>query len=616
MQKIDGRYWAICSLLAWLVSALTITVQAQESTPTAVASPLDVEGMRAELRRLAEKCDELGLEAEADICRRWLPAERDDQTLLFLPVEAQPEGGTASRSAWVRHFETARKRHAEYWFQACRREAEAGNELTAYRYLWRVLRENAAHAEARRILGRLALATTSSKPQVRRSSGKHPAFGWPGNSYERVESAHFLLTSRASTKETLALAIKLERFYALWSQVFFPLWSPPGLLKARLLGSVSPFENQRQIDVLLLKDKSDYIAALDAREANIGVSVGYYNPATKTSYFYPGDSLDATLFHELTHQLLAETTRINAVSDLSQGSDFWMIEGVAIYMESLWQSANYWTLGGWESPRLQTARYRAIRDGFWIPWDQYHSSTMEQWKQDPNIANLYSQAAGVTHVILDGMGSIRQSQDRREQFIQSLVSVYQGQPKSQSIIQLLGSDAAQENYERALTVTDVMVEQLNVDRQVHDLVLAGSQLAPESWKKIFQLKQLTWLDLSFANATSSDLQSIAELRGLERLSLEGTAIDGSILSEVRKLPKLSELDLTGCHVDDRDLGRLAKHPTLKTLWIGKTPLTDASLPTLASIPKLTFVDISASKISATAWQKFVQQNPRFASASQ
>jgi Leucine Rich repeat len=601
--------WRLIQLIVLCVG-LPMHISAQERTAPSL-EPLDEAGMQSELLRLEEICGNLGLAAEADLCRSWIPTARPDQALFFLPVETrQSSASNPKQAAWVKHFETARARHAEYWFQQCRHAIEMGDESRGYQLLWRTLRENPQHAEAKRTLGRLA-TSCSVRPVVRRSTAKHPTYGWSGNTYNRVESPHFLLTSRATTAETIELAMKLEEFYAIWTQFFFPLWSPPGLLKSRLGGGSSSFEAQRQIKVVLLRDRADYVEAL-AAEKNIGVSVGYYDPDRQTSYFFPDKNLAATFYHELTHQLLAEATRLQTADNIGSRGDVWLLEGIALYMESLWRGDGFWTLGGWDAPRLQVARYRAVRDGYFAPWDEFSGGQLEQWKADPDISRLYSQAAGIVHVMLDRTNATEKER-RKQAVFQSLVAMYQGSPDSKSILIELGGPAAQENYEQELTITNEQIGGLSSTRQLRDLVLAGSQLNAEAWQRIMEQTALEWLDVSFSNATSADLKAIGKLKGLERLSVEGTAVDNQLLDSLRQLPKLTELDLTGCAIDDVGLKKLAKLPQLNTLWLGKTQVTDQSLDILADMPRLKFVDVQESKISSDKWAEFVKLNPRFGS---
>lgn len=613
--------------LSWMAGILTSTLialtlvvdaSAQESNTSVGLLPLDVEGMRAELNRLGQICDRLQLKKESELCQSWLPTERADQQLFYLPVAHETAvASDVNRASWAKYFETARKRHAQFWFSEAKKQCEADDEELAYRLLFRTLREDPEHAEAKRVLGRLA-SSPNVKPQVRRSSAPHPDLGWPGSTFTRVESPHFLLTSRASNAETIQLAVRLEEYYALWSQFFYALWCAPGDLRKKLDGKVAPLEKQRQIRVVYLKDRRDYVQTLGLREENISVSVGYYDPTAKTSYFYPDENLEATFFHELTHQLLAEASELNvdsADAETAKRTDFWLIEGIATYMESLFSHENYWTLGGWESPRLQVARYRAVRDGYFMPWSEFHNGTMESWKANRDIALLYSQGAGISHYMLDGFGLPAESkearQERRQNYIQSLASAYTPKPDSTSILEALGGEKAQEQYEKALTVSDVQLQQLRPARKLKELVLTGSELSSESWNALATQADLEWLDVSFSNATSVDLTWIAKLKSLQRLSVEGTLVDGQILDACQHLRELEELDLTGCQISDEDLLKLRKHPRLTTLWLGKTQVTNKALDLLDSIPKLTFVDVQGSGISPAAWQQFVEKHPQF-----
>ncbi len=279
-------------------------------------------------------------------------------------------------------------------------------------------------------------------------------------------------------------------------------------------------------------------------------------------------------------------------------------------MESMSRGDAYWTLGGWESPRLQTARYRAVRDGFFVPWKEFSEGTIEQWKANPDISRLYSQAAGVTHFMLDSLGAPKAKEERELALMQGLIAVYAGQPDSRRVVQLLGNEQAQENYEKALVVTDEQVMSLRDGHEVKELVLAGSQLNANSWKRVLEQRRLEWLDLSFTNATSDDLRGIGELKKLERLSVEGSAVDGTLLGQIRDLKELTELDLTGCAIDDAGLEALKRHPSIKTLWLGKTRVSEAMFPTLASMPKLEFVDVSETQVSDAAWGEFVKSKPK------
>lgn len=630
MPRVNLRSAKNAKAWAWeMPLAVSIKMLACVCLAATIASPVaaqtarqDFDGpaMRTELLRLAKICTSLGLDHEAELSSQWLPAPRGDQRNYYLPGEfAQPQPENPQQAYWVESFNAARINFADHLYARAvelieetsaevpgerQLSADDYHEADAFRLLWQVLRENPDHVQARRILGPLATAATV-RPRLRRATTAHPEFGWPANSYSRIETPHFALTTRAAPQASLELARQLETIYALWEQVFYPLWSPPGLLALKFQGSNRPWPKQAQMDAYLLKDRQDYLTVLGVGEENIGVSVGYYTPLAKKSFFYPGDSLSATLVHELTHQLLAEATHIDARENAGDKSGIWLLEGIALYMESLADRGGYWTLGGLESPRLQTARYRALRDGYWVDWNSFVSASKDQWKQDPEIARLYTHAVGLVHTFMDGQPD-RQPQ-ARQALLQAVVGVYQNQGPNFELLNFLGKDdtAAQRAYQQALTLEDKHLQALAAcGRQPESLVLTGSNLSSSTWQSLAQQRQLQWLDVTFSNATSTDLKWLADAQQLRRLSVEGCDIDVDLLHAVQGLAGLQELDLSRCAIDDEALRTLSGHPGLETLWLTQTQVSDASLKILASMPQLKFCDVQGTRIQPASWRAF------------
>lgn len=555
-----------------------------------IAQELDHAGMRAELQRLEAICRAHDLETEAAITATWLPAQTSDQRRYYLPTEPMPEARSAGhsdalRANWAKHFNAARVRYAQWLFSRAVELAADGDEAEAFCLLWQVLREDASHTEANRILGTLATAARV-KPRLRKGTIPHSEFGWPAGSYSRIETPHFMLTTRGEPRESIELAHTMEAFYALWRQVFYPLWAPPGVLTRRFDGRNLPWEKSREMQVTLLRDRDDYLQVLGMAEKNVAISVGYYEPRLQKSFFYLGDGWQVTLFHELTHQLFAEATNIGADPDAGGLAGVWLTEGIANYMESLIERDSDWTLGGYAAPRLQTARYRAIRDGYWVDWREFTQAGREQWKQNPQIGLLYAQATGLSHLFMDQL----QQPTARQTFLQALVSVYQNSADFDPLLALLGKDdeAAKLAYQIALTLSDSQVAQVcQSGLPCSSLVLAGSELKPETWSQLAVLApELEWLDLSFSNVVPDDLQWLDQAKKLQRLSVEGTHCDSQLLPRLRQLPALIELDLTGCNIDDEGLNALRGHPTLETLWLEGTRASPAAKEMLSTLPSL------------------------------
>ncbi|MEM7476030.1 MAG: hypothetical protein AAF483_13635 [Planctomycetota bacterium] len=577
-----------------------------------IAQPtgFDREAFSSELMRLAGICAKLDLPERQQICENWLVEEREDREVLYLPetggLAIQPGPSVATRS-WSKHFLASRKKYAEFLAQDLKAIA-AEDEQAGYRRLWQILRNDPDHKLANQIAGPMAKAPTV-RPRLTVGRTKVPDFGWEARSYSRVDSIHFTLLTRADAKSSREIAQQLEQFYVLWSQVFYPYWAAPGVLQARLDGKSNPWPKHDRIEVVLLKDRAEYLRILGVAEDNIGVSVGYYGPEVKKCFCYPAENLQATLFHELTHQLLMEVSSIRPDLSAGKAGGIWMLEGIALYMESLRNRDGFWTLGGWDASRMQTARYRGVRDGYWPDWEVFSTGGMDAWKQDPAISRLYTHSVGLTQTLLHACGP-----QARKAYLRELVNVYHEENQSGRLSQQLASSdqEAKKRYQDLLIVQQQQIANLHPnERDMQDLVLCGSQFTPAVWQSLNMFNQLEWLDVSFSNVRDEDLKWIGEKRSLKRISVEGSAATAETIASVRGLPKLEELDLSGCAIDDAGLQQLQGHPTLQTLWLTQTQITQAALPILKSMPKLRTVDIGGTKIDDATWQKFLADNPRF-----
>lgn len=581
--------------------------------------------MRQEMQRLSEICGRLHLQQQADLCNKWIGADRSDQHRYYLPGRHPEVTDSQHHSQWRVHFLTARQRYAEFLFEQAQQHARAGQSTLAFRLLWQVLREDPEHVSAKQVLGPLATAT-QTRPRQRPDRDVPPELAGLG-SFHRWQSPHFQVWSRADARSTQATIELMEQFYAIWSQCFYDQWAPADLLQTRLAKVSQPWPNLPSLQVVLLADRTEYLKLLGVAEKNIEISVGYYSPEGKKSFFYPSADLQETLFHELTHQLFSEVTRWKLAADIEHLQGAWVIEGIALYMESLRPSVEGWTLGGIESSRLQTARYRALRDEHWPVWRDFCQGTIADWKKQSGIALSYAHAAGLTHALLD-FAAADSSSDAVPQddtnvkiieskqsevwnaFLEYLASVYQGQPDHDRLLNILGQDdrLAQASYQRLLTVRQEQLAAAVLENpSIEHLVLTRSQL--EDWAIVGHLESLKWLDASFTNLKPDQSMWLSNLQRLNRLSLEGNHVTQDMLSHVAKLPNLTELDLSLCPIKDKDLEPLTGHPKLESLWLTGTRVTEASLLLMETLTKLKHCEVSSTAISDQAWQQFTQSHP-------
>ena len=224
-----------------------------------------------------------------------------------------------------------------------------GNEgWEAYMKLWVAHHQDPGNLDVRRFLG-LPIAEPFVF-QARRGRTSPRWLGWQAGTFAQVETSHFSIYSTADENITRRVAEDLERCFWIWTQMFFPLWEG-SVQVSSVLAEYQPSESiidflsakrprlsiRRRFQVVLLKDAEQYRQTLQSEDAGIEVSTGFYSDSLKTIFLYD-DKQDAseTRRHELTHQLFREATR----SSLGQASPgeaegFWLVEGIAGYMESL-----------------------------------------------------------------------------------------------------------------------------------------------------------------------------------------------------------------------------------------------------------------------------------------
>ena len=397
---------------------------------------------RAALTALAAKCGELELTDAAVMTGAWFVPRDPRRHYLFLPPADEPArlaaDATQLLAFWHAKFAELRRQQAVRLFDLARTQVEAGNEGAAYRLLCEVLREDPDHAETRRILGyargEQGWRHPVRRPKTRRNRVTHPRFGWPSDQYWVVDSEHFEVTTNLHVRAGRQVAEYLERVHSAWQQLFYEYWTVPGRLAARFRGEDVSLGPEHAFEVVLFRDRDEYVQQLSRSEPQIEMSIGYYSQSHKMAFFYAGDdSARTTWVHEVTHQFFQESGEV--APKVGERSNFWMVEGVALYMESLADHDGYFTVGGVDADRLQYARYRCLNEDYYIPLEKLVGYGREQLQKDANLPKLYSQCAGLTHCFMD----VDHGQ-RMRSFIAYLRTVYRGVGQQQTLSSELGTD--------------------------------------------------------------------------------------------------------------------------------------------------------------------------------
>ena len=442
--------------LALMICCLPFAAGAED--PPTEALQQEETAFRSRLESLAERCESLGLDEQARITRGWVVPRDPRRLYLFsVPDDASAEAAEAAATLvrqWHGKFMEYRRAHAESLWQLVSRFLEAGQPAAAYRLIHEVLHHDPDHAEARRVLGfrrvgtRWQAAVERSRVQAGRTN--HPEFGWRRGQYWRVESPHFRVTTALSPQAGTELVERLEELHSVWRQVFFRIWSSADALRELLAGGKPEPRPKARHEVVLFRDRDEYVAQLKSVEPQIEMTLGYYLKGRRTAFFYgAGASGDATQLHEVSHQLFQE--RGGAVPDPGERANFWIVEGIALYMESLVRHAGYHTVGGFDADRLQFARARRLGGEFHLPLAELVRLGREDLQRHPDLRRIYSEAAGLTQMLMDDEGG-----RLREATIDYVNLVNRGLDTSSSLAEVSGRtlDEIEARYPEFLAVRD------------------------------------------------------------------------------------------------------------------------------------------------------------------
>ncbi|MBN2022214.1 MAG: hypothetical protein JW809_05425 [Pirellulales bacterium] len=439
-----------------LVVANTGRGAAEDVYPLAARAVADY---RAAMEELAAWCDQKGLADEARQTRDWhKPRDPNKVYVAILPDRlgtlAPPEGAAGDALEWHHRFARLRQDQAKALFGLARRAARSGAPSLAVELAMAAIHEDPDHDGVRRLLGYQAYeGGWRTGYEVRRLRAGYvwsDRFGWirrddlpryeagerrhkdrwiTAEEDERlhrdihngwdIQTEHYTVRTNHGIEAGVALGVKLEQLYRVWNQLFLYYYANESQLASLFDGRGRQPAPPRH-HVVLFRDRDDYNQSLRPAISNIEISVGLYSDQTRRAYFFAGkDHDERTLYHEATHQLFHESRPV--ALGVGRQANFWIVEGIALYMESLHAEDGYHVLGGFDDVRMRAARYRLLHDRFFVPWEELTAYGLDRLQADPRIATLYSQMAGMTHFLVHGRDA-----RYRDALVRYLAAVYQG----------------------------------------------------------------------------------------------------------------------------------------------------------------------------------------------
>lgn len=568
----------------------------------------------ARLQGLAARCLQLNLDEAANVTRAAAFPRDPRRQYIFLPAETDaakpPVDAPRIVQQWYAKFSEHRRQQADALLELARGELQADRPTPAYQLLHEVLHVFPDHDEVRGMLGYRLVNGRWRRPEsvirTRRSPVGNPELGFDAGKHWVIESEHFRITTDHSEAAGTQLAAKLEELHDVWQQLFLTHWSSTAVLARRFEGKVPADRSSGRHRVVLFRDRDAYVERLKRLEPQIELSVGMYWEPQKTAYFYVDQQpRDDTYFHEVTHQLFSETGRV--APSVGGQANAWIVEGVAMYMESLRRRDGYYTVGGIDANRLQYARYRTLNQGFYLPLDQLAALGRRDLQQHEDIRRLYSQSAGLAAFLMDDVRG-----RYRPLLADYLQAVYQGRDNARTLASLAGVLLAEldRQYREFLDVTDEDLAFLEFTPETQNLSLGRTSVTDAGLKHLASLTHLEWLDVAYTAVGDAGLAGVKSAAKLNHLIAEHTRITDAALEAIAGCRELEILDLTGTPITDAGLAHVRALTKLRELWIGQTAITDAGLEHLGGLTHLETLDVGKTQVTRAGFERLKQSLPR------
>lgn len=418
----------------------------------------------ADLLALADFCEQQGFADDA-VSIRALAVPVFEQTAdidalpdKLLPALA-PNLAPVERE-WRTRLKTLREKYAQELYLLSRRAIIDEQPTYAFHWIREAAFQHPDHQQARKALGYVRYEDGWSTPfaaeRMKKGFVWHDTYGWilrtHVDRYERGErfyngqwrsaareatirtdfrhgweilTEHFEIRTNHSLERGVELGKALEEFHRFFVREFAAFFNSKAQMQALFNSGSSDLSGAgRRHQVHYYRTRAEYVATLKPRQSNIEVTNGLYLPSDRVAYFFDNpDDREAnleTMFHEVTHQLLGESAR--SIADVGRDENFWLIEGIACYMESFERDGDRLTVGDPLHSRIHWARVRVVEEDYFVPMQRFTALSMREFQFGSDLATLqryYSQASGMVHFFLHAEDGAY-----REPFITHLSQIY------------------------------------------------------------------------------------------------------------------------------------------------------------------------------------------------
>lgn len=423
------------------------------------------------LNRMIDKCDELGMKLEAEICRKHLlPSMNYGFVLSRIPgkkwIRELPEDASDNQIHWLNAFHRLREKYGDQMYRLAEQALKEKKGYDAFRLYYLALSIDSDHEGSRKRCGYSFIkdrwCSTFEKKQLEKGLVDHPRFGWISKEnverYEKgdrffmgkwisveeetqlrrerkigwkIETEHYSMSTTYSLEEGVRIVRRLENFYQAWTRLFYRFMARENQWTASLLSG-------RRLDtkkhkIILYCSRQEYLQEMKRIDPSGHIENshgGYFPDISCICVYVPTESeasdLEIMLIHEATHQLFqecrfgSESLRRSKLGPGPIKQNFWLLEGISTYMETFVDDGFYYSIGGLRSLRFERAKERCVEPEGYLSLKEYSRLSMIGFQTWKDVPMLYTQAAGLTLFFLH-----KNDGEYRNAFISTLYAVYE-----------------------------------------------------------------------------------------------------------------------------------------------------------------------------------------------
>ncbi|MDR3618487.1 MAG: DUF1570 domain-containing protein [Paludisphaera borealis] len=397
------------------------------------------------------------------------------------PAETKSKAPASPSSDWEKELKAIRSQSVKDLLDLVRKAAKADppHLAKAGLYLRMILERDPDHAEARRLLGYVPYDGGWARPfavdKLKNGFVAHPVYGWmpadwimhlelgelpaptirgqskttwlPADEADKlrvdwrppwtIRTEHFEVQTNVPLAEAIVFSRRLEAFY----DVFFALTADvvgenlhlAQRLRSPSLTGVATYQQHR---ILYFADHDEYLRRVrTVTSDDVSNSLGYYDPPKPgkgnraTAYFFRDVDgqlpVTATLYHEVSHQLLFETAGRNAYT--RNVGNYWVFEGLGTYFETVETLPDKSIeVGGRVGARLEEA-VRSLKAGKFMPLAEFLQQDQPAFNREERIYVNYQQAMALTVFLMQADQGAH-----REPFLDYVRDAYRGRIKRSS----------------------------------------------------------------------------------------------------------------------------------------------------------------------------------------